>query len=117
MGAQLEISRRELRLNLNLQPRTIAIVPRRRRMNFDLAWQVELGESPQTLTQDIYFDTELMLVAGMLVVPPAAAAEIRTPRRDAMRRSTENRLHPGAHIAGLLFLHLSFDLFPTKDKG
>ena len=86
MRGKLEISRSEFRLRPHLQPRTIAIVPGRRRMDLNFAMQFKLGDAPQVLAQDFFLDFELMLVAGVLVVASATAAEMWARRRDAVRR-------------------------------
>src|ERR1039457_1214889 len=87
---QFEISRGECRADLHLQTRPVAIVPRRRRMDLDVKWQVELGRAPQALAQDFFLDLKLMLVAGVLVVTTAAAGKVLAARLDAVRRRLED---------------------------
>jgi hypothetical protein len=86
-------------------------------MDLNFTLKFELGDAPQILAQDFFLDFELMLVAGLLIMASAAAAEMRTRRRDAVRR----RLHDGfgfrADEAGFFFGDDSFDLFSGENEG
>ena len=55
-------------------------------MHFNVERQLQLGGAPQALAQDFFLDLELVVVAGMLVVAPAAAAKVWAGGLDAMRR-------------------------------
>ena len=54
-------------------------------MHLNFALQFELGDAPQVLAQDFFLDLELVLVAGVLIMASAAAGEIWTGWRDAVR--------------------------------
>ena len=72
-------------------------------MDLNFALQFELGDAAQVLAQDFFLDLELVLVAGVLVMTSAAAAEVRTRRMGAVRRGLEDCRGAGAGEAGLLF--------------
>jgi len=55
-------------------------------MDLNSAWQFEPGDAPQIFEQNLFFDFELVLVAGVLIVASAALGEVRAGRRDAVRR-------------------------------
>ena len=91
VGRELEISRGECRANLHLKARTVAIVPRRRRMYFDVKWQFKLGCSSQALAQDFFLDFELMIRrwrAGSGI--RRSGQNVRQSRLDAVRRSLDD---------------------------
>ena len=54
-------------------------------MDLNFALQFELGDAPQIFAQDFFLDFELMLVAGVLIMASAAAAEMWARRLDAVR--------------------------------
>ena len=99
-----------------MKARTIAIVPGRRRVHLNFTLQFDLGDAAQVLAQDFFLDLELLLVAGVLVVASAAAAEMWTRRQDAVRR----RLYDGSGLrtgeAGLFLGDCGFDFFSGENK-
>ncbi len=86
-------------------------------MYLDFVLQFELGDAAQVLAQDFFLDFELLLVAGVLVVASAAAAKMRTGRRNAVRRWLDDRRGLGAGEAGLFFGENGFDFFSGKNEG
>jgi hypothetical protein len=79
-------------------------------MDFDFTLQVELGDAAQVFAQDFFLDVELVLIGGVLVMASAAAGEMWTGRRDAVRRGLENCFGLCAGEAGLFFGDGRFDL-------
>jgi len=77
---KLEISGGKIGPGADLQARTVAIIPGRRRMDFDFAGQFEPGDAAQVLAQDFLLDFELVRVGGLLVMASAAAGEMRAGR-------------------------------------
>jgi hypothetical protein len=116
MGSELEVPRSELGLGPNLQPRTVAVIPRRRGMHLDCAGQLQFSNPPQVLAQDFLLDLELMLVTGVLIMASAAGGKVWTARLNALRRSLDDRIRPGAGEAGLLLSQGSFDFFASKHE-
>src|SRR5580704_3709800 len=114
--SELEVSGGELWMRLDLKTGAVAIIPRRRGMNFDLAGEFELREAAQGLTQDLFLDLKLMLVGRLLVVTSAAVGKIWTGRRDAVRRRLDDRLGLGSREAGLTLANRSFDFFSGEDE-
>src|SRR5579864_3220343 len=86
-------------------------------MHFDIERQVELGGAPEALSQDLFLDLELMLVAGMLIMAPAAAAKIGTGGLDPVRRTFDDAFNLCSGKSWLLFGEGSFDSFSGEDKG
>src|SRR5579864_9660848 len=86
-------------------------------MHFDIKRQFELGGATQTLTKDLFLDLELMLVAGMLIVAPAAAAEVRAGGLDPARRTFDDAFNLCSGKSWLLFGEGSVDSFSGEDKG
>jgi hypothetical protein len=84
-------------------------------LNF--ASKFEFGDAAQILAQDPCFDLELMLVGGVLVLAPAAAAEVRTRRRDSVRRRLDDCRGVRTGEAGLFFGDGGFDFFPREHEG
>jgi hypothetical protein len=78
--------------------------------------QFELGDPAQIFAQDFFLDFELMLVAGVLVVASATAAEILTGRFNPMWRRLEDGLRLGASEAGLLFGKRGFNLLSGENQ-
>jgi hypothetical protein len=116
MGSELEVPRSELGLGPNLQPRTVAVIPRRRGMHLDCAGQLQFGNPPQVLEQDFFLDLELMLVAGVLVVASATGGKVWTARLNAVWRSLDDGIGPGAREARLLLGQRGFDLFSGQHE-
>ena len=86
-------------------------------MQLNFALQFELGDAAQILAQDFFLDLELMLVGGVLVVASAAAGEMRTGRRDAVRRGFNDCVGVGASEAWLFFGDRCFDFFSGENEG
>ena len=86
-------------------------------MRLNLALQIELGDAPQILAQDFFLDLKLMLIADVLVLASAAAAEMWTERRDAVRRRLYDCTGVRTGKAGFFFGDYGFDVFPGEDKG
>ena len=95
------ISQCEFGSGVNSEPGTVAVVPRRRRMDLQFRVEFQLGDAAKVFLQNGGFDLELMLVAGVLVVAATAASEskdIAASMRcgDAARiRSARARAKPG----------------------
>jgi hypothetical protein len=79
--------------------------------------QLEPGDAAEVLAQDFFFDLELMFVACVLVVASAAAAEVWTRGRNAVRRRLDDCRGVSAGEAGLFFGDGSFDFFFGENKG
>ena|SRR5579864_804755 len=86
-------------------------------MHFDIERQFELGGATQTLAQDLFLDLELMLVAGMLIMAPAAVAKVGTDGLDPVRRTFDDAFNLCSGKSWLLFGEESFDSFSSEDKG
>lgn len=117
MRGEFEISGGEVRVCAHLQARAVAVIPRRRRMDFDFGLKFEFGEAAKVLAQDFFFDLKLMFVSGVLVMASATAGKVRAGRRDAMRRGFNNCRRVGAGEAGLLFGERGFDFLSGENKG
>ena len=113
----LEVSGGERGVGLHLQARTVAVVPRRRRMNLDVERQFQLGDATQALAQDFFLDLELVLVGRVLVVASAAAGEVRAGRQDAVRRRLDDRVGLRPREARLLLGEGGLDFFIGQDEG
>ena len=85
-------------------------------MHLDFALQFELGDAPQILAQDFFFDFELVFVAGVLVVASATAAEVFTVWLNPMRRSFHDGFRVCASEARLFFGERRFDFFSGKNE-
>lgn len=85
-------------------------------MDFDVEGQIQLGHAAQIFPQDFFFDFELMLVAGMLVVAAAAAREVGAGGRNAVRGRFEYGVNSSPREAGLLFGESSLDFFRGENK-
>jgi hypothetical protein len=85
-------------------------------VHLDFALQFELGDPAQIFTQDFFFDFELMLVAGVLVVASAAAAEVLTVWFNPMWRRLEDGLRLSASEAGLLFGEGGFNFLSGENQ-
>ncbi len=70
-------------------------------LEFDI--KLEPGNAAQIFLENGRFDSELMFVARVLVVATAAALKVRTARRDAFCRGSENLFGSGPRKARLLF--------------
>ena len=116
MRRELEISGGKLGIGLNLQTRTVAIVPGWGRVDLNLVLQFELGDAAQVLAQDFFLDFELMRIAGVLVVASAATAEVLAIRRYALRRGLEDGCGLGASEPWLLFGECGFDFLSGKNE-
>jgi len=114
---KLEISGGKIGPGADLQARTVAIIPGRRRMDFDFAGQFEPGDAAQVLAQDFLLDFELVRVGGLLVMASAAAGEMRAGRGDAMGRGLDNRFGVGAGESGLFLGERGFDFLSGENKG
>lgn len=86
-------------------------------MDFDFAWQFELSDAAQVLTQDFFFDFELMLISGVLVMASAATAEMWTWRRNPLERRLDDRRSLGTGEAGLFLGEGGFDFLSGENKG
>src|SRR5258708_2589688 len=118
MRCELEVSRGEIRAGAHLKARTIAIVPGRRRVQLDFTGQFELGDAAQVLAQNFFFDLELQLVSSVLVVASAAAAEVWTRGRNAMRRTLDDCRGVRSREAGLFFGYGGLCFFaPQEARG
>lgn len=89
-------------------PGAIAIVPRRRRMDHQVAWQLQLGNSPQVLFQNRGFDLQLVFVGGVLVMASAAGRKVGATGLDPTWRAFEDLVDAGTGEASLLFGQDSF---------
>ena len=101
---------------MQLQPRSIAIVPGRRRVRLNFALQLELGDAPQVLAQDFFLDFELVLVAGVLVMASAATGIIRTRWLNAVRRRFHDCFGVGACESGFFFGECGFDFLSGENE-
>ena len=86
-------------------------------MHFDIERQFELGGAPEALAKDLFLDLKLMIVSGMLVVAPSAAAKIGTGGLDPVRRTFDDAFNLCSGKSWLLFGEESSDSFSGKDKG
>ena len=86
-------------------------------MDLNFALQFEPGDAPQILAKNFRLNLELMLIAGVLIVASAAAAEMWTRRFDAVRRRLYGGLGLRAREAGFFFRDDGFDLFSGENKG
>ena len=100
-----------------MQARTIAIVPGRGRMHLNLALQFDFGNAAQVLPQDFMLDLELVFVAGVLIVAPAAASKVWAGRRHAVRRRLYDCSGVGARETRPIFGECGLDLFASENKG
>src|SRR5271169_2008771 len=116
MRREFEISRSEVGLGPHLEARAIAIVPGRRRMHLDFAFEFELGDAAKVFAQDFFFDFELVLVGGVLIVASSTASEVWTRRLCAVRRRLYYFAGLGASEAGFFFGEGDFDLLSCKDE-
>jgi len=85
-------------------------------MGLDFAIEFDPGDAPQVFSQDFFFDFQLMVVGGVLVVASSATAEMRTRWWDTVRRSFDDGFGVGAGEAGLFFGEGSVDFFPGENK-
>ena len=53
-------------------------------MDLDFGLEFELGDAPQVLAQDFFFDFELLVVGGVLVMASATKAKVWARRRDSV---------------------------------
>jgi hypothetical protein len=86
-------------------------------MDLDFAFEFELRDTAQVLTQDFFFDFELMVVGGVLVVASAAAGEVWARRLSAVRGRLDYFAGLGAGEAGFFLGERGFDLFSGQDEG
>src|SRR5207302_5037528 len=105
------------RTDLHLQARTVAIVPRRRRMNLDVERQLEFRSPPQALAQNFFLDLELVLVIRMLVVTSAAAGIVLAARLDAVGGGLDDRVNLRSSESRLLLGERSFNLLRGQNEG
>src|SRR6266446_3220559 len=87
MRTKAVVSERELRLSLYPEPRSVAIIPLRRRVQLDLRLQLDLRDPLQRLSQDSSLVLQLSLVRNMLVLTSAAPLKVRTSRFHPFRGS------------------------------
>src|SRR5208282_929986 len=85
-------------------------------MHFNFALQFELGNAAQILAQNFFLDFELILVGGVLIMAPAAAAEMWARRLDPVRRGFYDCLGLGAGEARFFFRDGGFNFFPVENK-
>src|ERR1700733_16085154 len=102
MRTESVITECELRIGLNLEPATVAVIPWRRSMNRYICFQIEFGNAAKILFQDLRLALQLMLVADVLVVAAAAVPEVRTLWLYPSGRSLQNCLRPASGKAALL---------------
>src|SRR5579864_2840970 len=86
-------------------------------MHFDIERQFELGGATQTLAEDLFLDLELMLVAGMLIMAPAAVAKVGTDGLDPVRRTFDDAFNLCPGKSWLLFGEESSTFSPARTKG
>jgi hypothetical protein len=85
-------------------------------MDFDFALQFELRDAAQVLTQDFFFDFELMLISSVLIMASAATAEMWAGWGDALRRWLDDRRGMGTSEAGLFLGERGFDFLSGENK-
>ena len=85
-------------------------------MDLNPALKFELGDAAQILAENFFLDFELMVVSGVLIVASTTAAEMRTRRRDAVRRRLHDLDGLGAREAGFFLGERRFDLFSGEDE-
>src|SRR5208337_1650427 len=83
----------ELRRSLHLQPRPVAIVPRRRSMQANRGFQFDFRNPLQRLAQNSSLELQLPLVGYVLVMASAALPEVRTASFDAIGRRFDQLRH------------------------
>src|SRR5208337_2296379 len=84
--AALEITECEFRRSPHLQPRAVAVVPRRRSVQANLGLQLDLCNPLQRLAQNFGLELQLPLVRNVLVMAAAALPEVRAASLDAIGR-------------------------------
>ena len=114
--AEPEVSQRESEHGSHLQPRPVAIIPRRRPMQPNLSRQFNLRDPPQRLAQNSSFELQLPLVGDVLIMASATLAEIRTASFDAIRRRFDQPRNRAARESRLLLLDLSLNFFSRQNK-
>ena len=97
-----EISGFEARAGLHLEAGAVAVIPRRRRMNLNLDWQVKPGSAAKSLAQDFMLDLKLVLITGVLVMAATALREVWTRGLSPMRGRFDDAIGVGAGKAGFL---------------
>ncbi len=87
-------------------------------LNFrlQLRLQLNLGNPPQRLAQNLRLEFQLPRVGNVLVVASSALAEIRTASLNAIRRSFDQLRHRAARESRLLLPDVGFDLFSGQNK-
>lgn len=80
-------------------------------MDLNLNRQLEFRGAPKRLAKNLTLDFELMLVAGVLVMTAATAAEVGAAGLDAGLRGFENGIGVRTSKPGLLLGNGGFDFF------
>src|SRR5580700_3500289 len=96
MRTHPEISEGKFGLTLHLQARPVPVIPRRRRMDFYFATQLQLRRAPQRLGQNFFFDFQLMFVARVLILASATLLKVAASGGDAVRRRLDNLISHGS---------------------
>src|SRR5260370_13374400 len=109
-----EVSQRELRRAPHLQPRPVAIVPRRRPMQPNLSRQFNLRNALQRLAQNSSFELQLPLVANVLVMASPTLAKVRAASLDAIGRRLYQLRHRAPRDLSLLLPDLDLNFFSTQ---
>src|ERR1019366_5931105 len=100
VGVATVVAQRKLGRVPHVHAGAIAVVPRRRRVKLNFVLEFELGSAAQRLAQNFGFLPQLHLIAHVLVVAAAAAAEVRTIRLDPIGRRRHHLCGFGASEAG-----------------
>jgi len=85
-------------------------------VNLKFARQFNLRRPPQCLAQNLSFDLELMFVACVLVVAPAAALKLLAARFHSIRRRRRHPVERRARESRLLLGQHRVNFFAFKHK-
>jgi hypothetical protein len=85
-------------------------------MQLDFTVQFQLGDATEVFDQNFFFDFQLMVVGGVLIVASSASPKVRARWRDAMWRGIYNRARAGARKARFLSEKRGLNFFPGKDE-
>jgi len=116
MRSELVVPHREPRRRLYLQPRAVSVVPLRRWVNLERAWQFDLGGAPQRLPKHSGFDRELMSVVRVLKVASTTELKVRTAWLRPSCRRLGNRVQPRPRKACFVLGDLGFNGFVFEHK-
>lgn len=86
-------------------------------MHLNVKWQFQLGCAAQALAQNFFFDFQLMLVPGVLVVAAAATGVVLATRLDAVCGGLDDGFTCGPCKSRLLLGDGRFNFLSSQDEG